>query len=160
MPAGVLYRPSSGALQIQKVAPAYDQGQMRSDPISSLPERSSAKRHVRLTPDRIKQLAECVIAGRTREETAEALGGASKRSVSRWKKDARVLAEVERLRTRSSEIRVDDVLLRLLESDDERVVLGAAREIYRWQVQRPPVEPEPEPVAGEGYFVVRRDPIS
>jgi hypothetical protein len=56
-----------------------------------------------------------------------------------------VVAEVDRLRSHTNETRVEDVLLRLLKSDDERIVLGAAREIYRWKIQRAPVEPEPEP---------------
>lgn len=115
---------------------------MSSDPISNPTGTSSGKWSARLTAERIKQLAECLIAGRTREETADLLG-VSPRTVSRWKKDARVLAEVERLRSRSGETRVEEVLLGLLESDNERVRLGAAREILRWEIQRAPKEPLP-----------------
>jgi hypothetical protein len=118
---------------------------MSSDLRSSATEVSSVKWSSRLTPERIKTLAECPIAGRTRAEAADLLG-LSPRPVSRWKKDPAVEAEVDRLRNRSGETRVADVLLLgLLESDDERIVLGAAQEIYRWKIQRAPVEPEPEP---------------
>jgi transcriptional regulator with XRE-family HTH domain len=133
---------------------------MSSNLRSSATEMSSGKGSGRLTPERIKQLAECLIAGCTRAETAEALG-VSPRTVSRWKKDPVVVAEVDRLRSRTNETRVEDVLLRLLKSDDERIVLGAAREIYRWKIQRAPVEPEPEPEreVEEGYILVRREPF-
>jgi hypothetical protein len=83
----------------------------------------------RLAPERITQLAECLIAGRTRAETAEILG-VSVRTVSRWRK-ASVLDEVKRLRGRTHETRAIDVLQRLLESDDERIALGAAQELLR-----------------------------
>ena len=121
---------------------------------------SSAKWSSRLTPERIKTLAECLIAGRTRNETAEALG-VSPRTISRWKTDSAVLAEVARLRSRTSETRAEDVLQSLLDSDDERIRLMAVREIYRWKIQRAPVEPEPEPErrVEEGYIVVRQQPF-
>jgi predicted transcriptional regulator len=113
-----------------------------------------------LTPERIKKMAECIVAGCSRQETADALG-VSPRTVSRWKKDPRVIAEVDRLRSRTSETRVEDVLLRLLESDDERIRLMAARETLRWRIQRAPEEPErqPEPEVPDGYFLVRQEPI-
>lgn len=133
---------------------------MSANTISHLSRNSSGKRRVRLTPERIKLLAECLIAGCTRQETADALDGASPRSVSRWTKDPRVLAEVERRRDQTGETRVEEVLLRLLESDDERIRLGAAREILRWKIQRAPEEPEQkEPIVREGYFLVRQEPI-
>jgi hypothetical protein len=92
-------------------------------------------------------LAECLIAGRTRAEAADL--------------DPAVDAEVDQLRDRSGETRVADVLLGLLESDDDRIVLGAAREIYRWKIQRAPVEPEPEPEreVKQGYILVRQEPF-
>ena len=70
-----------------------------------------------------------------------------------------MLAEIERLRSRKSELRVVDVLQGLLESDDERIRLAAAREIYRWKIQRAPVEPEPKPDIEAGYIVVRQEPF-
>jgi hypothetical protein len=72
-----------------------------------------------------------------------------------------VLAEDQRLRNRTGETRVADVLLGLLESDDERIRLAPSREIYRWKIQRAPVEPEPEPEPDieEGYIVVRQEPF-
>jgi transcriptional regulator with XRE-family HTH domain len=133
---------------------------MSSDIRSSATVVSSAKWSSRLTPERIKTLAECLIAGRTRNETAEALG-VSPRTISRWKTDSAVLAEVARLRSRTSETRAEDVLQSLLDSDDERIRLMAVREIYRWKIQRAPVEPEPEPErrVEEGYIVVREKPF-
>jgi hypothetical protein len=122
---------------------------MSSDLIRSPTGTSSGKWSARLTPERIKQLAECLIAGRTRNETAEALG-VSPRTVSRWKKDPAVVTEVDRLRSRTSETRVEDVLLRLLESDDERIRLMAVRETLRWKIQRAPEEPLPDVPPGPG----------
>jgi Homeodomain-like domain-containing protein len=133
---------------------------MSSDLERSATEVSSAKWSSRLTPERIKTLAECLIGGRTRTEAADVLG-VSPRTVSRWKKNPAVLAEVDRLRSRTSETRVEDVLLRLLESDDERVRLMAVRETLRWKIQRAPEEPEkqPEPDAPDDYLLVRREPF-
>ena len=102
---------------------------------------SSGRFSVRLTPERIKHLAECLIAGRTRAETAEALG-ISVRTVSRWTKEPTVIAEVERLRNGTSETRAVDVLQRLLDSNDERVALAAAQAILRWKIQRPSEKPD------------------
>ena len=140
--AGALCRSLPGALQIQDETPTYDQSQMT------------------LTPEKIKLLAECLIAGLSRKETAKALG-VSPRTVSRWKKDPRVIAEVERLRTRTSETRVEDVLQRLLESDDERVRLGAVRESLRWKIQRAREEPPPDdpPPPGMKVIHVREKPF-
>ncbi len=103
---------------------------MSSEPISSPPETSSGKWSARLTPERINQLAECLIAGRTRKETAQALG-VSPRTVTRWKKDADVLEEVERLRNRTNEAIAADYLKSLLDSDNERIVLGAAQALSK-----------------------------
>ena len=132
----------SGARRIQDETPTYDPSQMS------------------LTPERIKKVAECIVAGCSRQETADVLG-VSPRTISRWKKDPRVIAEVERLRSRASETRVEDVLLRLLGSDDERIRLMAVRETLRWRIQRAPEEPErqPEPDVPDGYFLVRQEPI-
>lgn len=69
-----------------------------------------------------------------------------------------MLAEVERLRIGANEIRAVDVLLELLDSVDDRIRLAASREILQRQIQRAPIEPEPEPVR-EGYFLVRQEPI-
>ena len=133
---------------------------MSSDLSSSATEASSAKWSGRLTPERVKTLAECMIAGRTRAETADALG-VSPRTVSRWKKNPAVVAEVDRLRSRTSETRVEDVLLRLLESDDERVRLMAVRETLRWKIQRAPEEPPPDeaPPPGMRRVFVREEPF-
>ena len=75
-------------------------------------------------------MAECLIAGRTRKEIAGALG-VSARTVSRWKEDADVLAEVDRLRNRTNEAIAVDHLKSLLNSDDERVVLAAAQALSK-----------------------------
>ncbi len=99
-----------------------------------------------LTPERRKKLAECIIAGCTRRETADALG-VTARTVTRYKQDREVIAEVDRL-SRTSETRVEDVLLRLLESEDERVRLMAVRETLRWKIQRVPVEPNQSRLLG------------
>ena len=135
-------RSFSGALRIQDESPTYDPSQMS------------------LTPERIKKVAECIVAGCSRQEAADALGR-SPRTVTRYKKDREVIAEVDRLRSRTSETRVEDVLLRLLESDDERIRLMAVRETLRWRIQRAPEEPErqPEPDVPDGYFLVRQEPI-
>jgi MoxR-like ATPase len=135
---------------------------MSSDLSSSPSEAPSGRWSARLSPERIKRLAECLIVGRTRAETAEALG-VSPRTVTRWKKDARVLAEVERLRSRTIETRVEEVLQRLLKSDDERVVLGAVRETLRWKIQRAQEEPlseedPPMPIEGLRRVFVREEP--
>jgi hypothetical protein len=90
---------------------------------------------VRLTRERIRQLAEYFIAGRTREETATALG-VSPRTVTRWKKEPAVLAEVERLLNRGPETRALEKLERLLDSDDDKVALGAAQTLVRREMQR------------------------
>jgi len=113
-----------------------------------------------LTPERIKKVAECIVAGCSRQETADALG-VLPRTVTRYKKDREVIAEVERLRTRRNETRVEDVLQRLRESDDEHIRLMAVRETLRWRIQRAPEEPErqPEPEVPDGYFLVRQEPI-
>jgi hypothetical protein len=132
---------------------------MSSDLNSSATEVSSAKWSGRLSPERVKTLAECLIAGHTRQEAADALR-VSPRTVSRWKKSPAVVAEVERLRSRTNETRAADVLQRLLESGDERIRLAAARDVLRLQIQRVPVEPEPPPAPKEGYLVVRREPIT
>jgi DNA-binding transcriptional regulator YdaS (Cro superfamily) len=90
---------------------------------------------VALTPERVKLLAACLVAGRSRTETAEALG-VSPRSVSRWKKHPRVLAEVERARSATIEIRALGVLEDLaFHSEDERTRLQAAQTIVRWASQ-------------------------
>lgn len=111
---------------------------MSLEPINSPPETYSGKWSARLTPERINQLAECLIAGRTRKETAQALG-VSPRTVTRWKKDAGVLEEVERLRNRTNEAIAVDYLKRLAEhSDNERIVLGAAQALSKIKT---PAEP-------------------
>jgi hypothetical protein len=114
----------------------------------------------RLTPERIKTLAECLIEGRTRVETADALD-VSARTVSRWKKNPVVVAEVDRLRSRANEPRVEDVLIRLLKSDDEHIRLMAVRETLRWKIQRAPEEPPPdEPLPpGMRRVFVREEPF-
>ena len=133
---------------------------MTSDSISSSAETTSGRWSARLTPERIKQMAACLITGCTRQETADELR-VSPRTVTRWKKDARVLAEVERLRNGANEIRAVDVLLELLDSVDDRVRLAAAREILQRKIQRAPEEPEQVEVnVPEGYFTVRREPIT
>jgi hypothetical protein len=125
---------------------------------SDLSSASSVTWSGRLTPERVKTLGECVIEGRTRAETADALG-VSPRTVSRWKKIPVVVAEVDRLRSRADEPRVEDVLIRLLKSDDEHIRLMAVREALRWEIQQARVEPKPERDVQEGYIVVRQKPF-
>jgi hypothetical protein len=146
---------SSERWKNQSWPPAYDQCQMSSDLSSSA---SSVTWSGRLTPERIKTLAECLIEGRTRAEIADALR-VSPRTVSRWKKHPVVVAEVDRLRSRANEPRVEDVLIRLLKSDDEHIRLMAVRETLRWEIQRARVEPEPERGVEEGYILVRQEPF-
>jgi len=114
----------------------------------------------RLTPERVKRLAECVIEGLSRAETADALD-VSPRTVSRWKKNPIVEAEVDRLRSRTNEPRVEDVLIRLLKSDDEHIRLMAVRETLRWNIQRAPEEPPPDeaPPPGMRRVFVREEPF-
>jgi predicted transcriptional regulator len=159
VPAGGsrLSLPRAGEL---RVGPRHTIGVMSSDLSSSPSEVSSPTGSGRLTPERVKTLAECLIAGRTRAETADALG-VSPRTVSRWKKSPVVQAEVNRLRSRENEPRVEDVLIRLLKSDDEHIRLMAVRETLRWEIQRARVEPEPkpEPPVTDGYILVRQEPF-
>jgi hypothetical protein len=84
----------------------------------------------RLTRAQITQLAECLIAGRSRQETAELLG-ISVRTVSRLKAAPAVLAEMERLQSRTNDVRATDALVRLLDSGDERISLESAKELLR-----------------------------
>jgi FixJ family two-component response regulator len=88
-----------------------------------------------LTPERITQLAEALLAGHTRKDTAKALN-VSPRTVSRWKKNPSVLAEVDRLRERTPDTRAVDTLERLLDSVDEKVALKAAETLVRREMQR------------------------
>lgn len=98
-------------------------------------EVQSGGSSVALTPERVRLLAACLVAGRSRTETAEALG-VSPRSVSRWKKHPRVLAEVERARNSTIETRVLGVLEDLaFHSKDERIRLQAAQVVVRWATQ-------------------------
>jgi hypothetical protein len=127
-----------------------------SNPSATSPTRRSPG----LTPERITLLAECLTAGCSRTDTADALG-VSPRTVTRWKTDPAVHAEVERLRNRTGETRARDVLLSLLDSRDESIALRASKEVLRLNIQRAAVEPEPEPepFVPKGYIVVRRKPI-
>jgi hypothetical protein len=87
------------------------------------------------TPEQITLLAACVIAGRSRTETAKMLG-VSPRSVSRWNTDPRVLVEVERARDATIETRMIGVLEALAHhAEDERTRLHAAQSIVRWAIQ-------------------------
>jgi predicted transcriptional regulator len=118
-----------------------------------------------LTPERIKKVAECIVAGCSRQETADTLN-VSARTVTRYKKAREVIAEVDRLRSRASETRVEDVVLRLLESDDERIRLMAVRETLRWKIQRAQEQPlsleedAPPPAPGMRRVFVREEPYS
>jgi transcriptional regulator with XRE-family HTH domain len=125
---------------------------MGSDLRNSSTEASSGRWSGRLTPGRIEEVAEFLIAGRTRAEIARALD-VSPRTVSRWKKDSAVLVEIERLRNRTSEDRAVDALEQLLETGSERMVLGAAQTLLR-RSERAPKEPAP---AGNVVIVDNRD---
>jgi hypothetical protein len=122
-------------------------------PTEAVPTRGST----RLSTHRVARLAECLIAGRTRQETADEIG-ASVSSVRRWSRSPLVLAEIERLTSQTNETRAVDVLVRLMDSDDDRVALAAATEVLRRGIQATPVEqtshdqqpPEPPP----GFAVV------
>ena len=102
---------------------------------SSPLEAASGTSSVRLTRERVRRLAECHVAGCTRQETAKALG-VSPRTVTRWKKDPAVLKEFERLLNRGPETRALEKLDRLLDSADEKVALGAAQTLVRREMQR------------------------
>jgi DNA-binding NarL/FixJ family response regulator len=86
---------------------------------------------VTLTPERVKLLAALLVAGRSRTEIADALD-VSPRTVSRWKHDPRVLAEVERLRNATPLTRaiavVEDIALY---GENERNRLQAAQTLIR-----------------------------
>lgn len=121
----------------------YDHTRMSSDINSSACETPADGVSARLPRERIKQLAECLLAGRTRKHIAEALD-VSVRTVDRLKKDPTVLAEVDRLRSRTDEELVVDSLKHLLSSDNERVVLGAAQTLLRLKNQGIQGESKPE----------------
>lgn len=110
--------------------------------LSSPTEELRGGLSARLTPERISQLAECVVAGRSMRETASLLG-ISVRTVSRWKASPLVIAELERLSNRSDDVRAVDILLGLMASDDERVALRAAELVLTHKIQRTPREAEP-----------------
>src|SRR5207302_10637248 len=116
---------------------------MSADVISSTGEMSAGRVSSGLPRERINQLAECLVAGRARKETAEALR-VSVRTVSRWSKDPTVLAEVERLRNRTNEELAIDSLKHLLHSEHERIVLGAAQTLLRAKNQGRPDESKPD----------------
>jgi hypothetical protein len=117
---------------------------MSADVISSTGEMSVGRVSSGVPRERINQLAECLLAGRTRKETAEALR-VSVRTVSRWSKDPTVLAEVERLRNRTNEELATDSLKHLLRSENERIVLGAAQALLRAKYQGRAGESDPDP---------------
>lgn len=125
-----------------------------SSPTEPLSDGLSARR---LTPEVIDTLARFLVEGRTRAEIAERLD-VSVRTVSRWRSSPLVIAEVERLENRSDEVRAADVLLRLMESDDERISLRAAELVLTHRIQRTPHEAEPpvdEPAEATAAVVIR-----
>ncbi|MGZ4314315.1 MAG: hypothetical protein ACXVRS_00630 [Gaiellaceae bacterium] len=67
----------------------------------------------------------------------------SPRTASRWKKNPLVIAEVERIRNRSDQQRAAEILVRLTESDDERVALRACELVLQRSIRRTAREPEP-----------------
>src|SRR5262249_34939601 len=74
----------------------------------------------------------------------------SPRTVSRWKRDPAVVAEVDRLRSRTSEDRAVDALEHLLVTGSEKIVLGSAQALLR-RSERTPKEPAP---AGGNVVIV------
>ena len=84
-----------------------------------------------LTPERVKPVAALLFEGRSRKEIAAALD-VSPRTVSRWKNDPRVLAELERLRNATPATRalavLEDIALR---GENERNRLQAAQTLLR-----------------------------
>src|SRR5437588_13097916 len=93
--------------------------------LSSPTEVLSSGLSARLTPEVVEAVAQWLIEGRTRKSIADRFG-VSVRTVSRWKASPLVMAEIERLRSRSDEVHAVDVLLRLMESTNERVALRAS----------------------------------
>jgi hypothetical protein len=68
------------------------------------------------------------------------------------------MAEVERLRSRSDEVRAVDVLLRLMDSWDDPIALRAAELVLKHKIQRVPEEEDPPPPGMRRVFV-REEPF-
>src|SRR5262245_46895868 len=102
---------------------------------SSPTEPPAGTSSVRLTRDRVRRLAELLIAGCTRKEIAKTLD-VSPRTVTRWKQDPAVQAEYDRLLKRGPETRALEKLDRLLDSNDDKVALAAAQTLVRREMQR------------------------
>jgi transcriptional regulator with XRE-family HTH domain len=86
---------------------------------------------VTLTPERVSLLAGLLYAGRSRTEIAAALG-VSPRTVSRWRTDPSVLAELERLRNATPVTQALAVLEDIaLHGENERNRLQAAQTLLR-----------------------------
>ena len=68
-----------------------------------------------------------------------------------------MIAEVERLRSRSDKVHAVDVLVRLMESTDERVALRASELVLTHQIQRVPEEEDAPPPGMR--VVVREEPF-
>lgn len=121
--------------------------------LSSPTEVLSSGLSARLTPEVVEAVAQWLIEGRTRKSIADRFG-VSVRTVSRWKASPLVMAEIERLRSRSDEVHAVDVLLRLMESTNERVALRASELVLTHKIQR---VPEDEVAAPPGMRVVVRE---
>jgi hypothetical protein len=85
-----------------------------------------------MRPEHVRAIAEGEVAGLSRAEIA-AKTELTPRTISRYRHRPEVLAEVERLRSRTPESRAVDILLRLSDSEDERIALDAAKEILKRQ---------------------------
>lgn len=141
-------RSSSCALSPRMGHPHTHPQMTMSTRLSSPTEVLSSGLSARLTPEVVEAVAQCLIEGLTRQSIADRFG-VSVRTVSRWKASPLVIAEVERLRSRSDKVHAVDVLVRLMESADERVAPRASELVLTHQIQRVPEEEDAPPPACE-----------
>jgi hypothetical protein len=103
-----------------------------------------------------------VVAGRSRREISNILG-VQPRTLSRWRSEPEVRAEIEALTSsaNATEISAVAALRGLLTDPDSRVRLEAARAILAAKIEVPTTPPAEvdEPTTPSGYIVVRQAPL-